>query len=92
VFSAGFNHKTAKEDLLVEENHIILQDKQRGKTLEDSMRLSSEAEPEPLTCGAGWSHMQADRSLDPQSASGLLRRFSTALRIVCPLFIQVDLI
>jgi hypothetical protein len=53
VFSAGFNQKTAKEDLLIKGNYGILPRKQRGKTLEDSRRLSTEAEPMPLTCGAG---------------------------------------
>ena len=38
VFSAGFNQKTIKEDLFVKRNHDIPQDKQRGKTLEDSRR------------------------------------------------------
>jgi len=47
VFSVGFYQKTAKEDLFVKGNHIIPQDKQHGKTLEDSRRLSK-AEPEPL--------------------------------------------
>jgi hypothetical protein len=49
---------TAKEDLFIKRNHGILPRKQCGKTLEDSRRLSIEAEPEPLTCGAGWPHMQ----------------------------------
>ena len=38
VFSAGFNQKTAKEDLFIKGNHGILPQKQRGKTLEDSPR------------------------------------------------------
>jgi hypothetical protein len=65
VFLAGFNQKTAKEDLFVKENRVILQDKQRGKTLEDSKSFSTEAEPKPLLGGAGRSHMQADRPVGP---------------------------
>ena len=53
VFTAGFNHKTAREDLFVKGNYKIPLRKQRGKTLEDSRRLSTKAEPMPLTCGAG---------------------------------------
>ena len=78
VFSAGFNQKTAKEALFVKGNRIIPQDKQRGKTLEDSRRLSTKAEPETLTCGAGWPHMQAARPLgstsQPLVAKSVLHR------------------
>jgi hypothetical protein len=38
VFSAGFNQKTAKEDLFVKGNYEILSCKQCGNTLEDSRR------------------------------------------------------
>ena len=57
VLSAGFNQKTAKEDLFVKGNYGILPRKQRGKTLEDYRRLSTKAEPMPLTCGAGHPHL-----------------------------------
>ena len=57
VFPAGFNQKIAKEDLFVKGNHGIPPRKQRGKTLEDSMKLSTEAVPEPLTSGAVWPHL-----------------------------------
>jgi hypothetical protein len=38
VFPAGFNQKTAKEDLIVKGNFGIPSCKKRGKTLEDSRR------------------------------------------------------
>ena len=38
VFPAGLNQKTAEEDPFVKGNRIIPQDKQCGKTLEDSRR------------------------------------------------------
>jgi hypothetical protein len=65
VFPAGFNQKITKEDLFVKGNNVIPQDKQRGKTLEDSRRLSTEAEPKPLPGGANQSHMQAGRPVVP---------------------------
>jgi hypothetical protein len=52
MFLAGFNQKTAKGDLFVKGNHGIPLRKQRGKTLEDSRRYSTEAEHDPLTFGA----------------------------------------
>ena len=52
ILSAGFNQKIAKEDLSVKGNYGIPLRKQRGKTLEDSRRLSTKAEPMPLTWGA----------------------------------------
>ena len=65
MFSAGFIQKTTKGGLFVKGNHVILQHNRRGKTLENSRRLSTEAEPEPLICGTGWSHMQAGRPVGP---------------------------
>ena len=59
VFLAGFNQKTAKEDLFVKGNHGILQRNQCGKVSEDSRRLSTEAGLDPLTCGASWPHLEA---------------------------------
>ena len=53
VFPAAFNQKTAKEDLFVKGNYGISPCKQCRKTLEDSIRLSTEMGPVPLTCGAG---------------------------------------
>ena len=61
VLLVGFNQKTAKEDLFVKGNHGIPPRKQRGKTLEDSRRLSTEAKPMPLTGGVGWPHLQASQ-------------------------------
>jgi hypothetical protein len=46
VFSAGFNQKTAKEDLFVKEIYRIPPRNRRGKALEDSRRLS----PKRDTC------------------------------------------
>ena len=43
VFPAGFNQKTVKGDLFVKGNHGIPPRDQRGKVLEDSRRLSTEA-------------------------------------------------
>ena len=40
ILSARFNQKTAKEDLFIKGNYGIPLRKQRGKTLEDSRRLS----------------------------------------------------
>jgi hypothetical protein len=57
VFPAGFNQKLAKEDLFVKGNHGIPSRNRRGKTLEDSRRLSTEAKLVSLTCGAGCPHM-----------------------------------
>ena len=53
MFSAGFIQKTIKGDLFVKGNYGIPPHKQRGKILEDSRRLSTEADPEGLPCGAG---------------------------------------
>ena len=52
----GFNQKTTKEDLFVKGNYGILPCKQCGKILEDSRRLSTEADPEGLPCGADRPH------------------------------------
>ena len=57
MFSAGFIQKTIKGDLVIKGNYGILPRKQCGKILEDSMRLSTEADPEGLPCGAGWPHL-----------------------------------
>jgi hypothetical protein len=65
VFPAGFNQKTAKDDLFVKGNRVIPQHNHCGKTLEDSRRLSTEVEPKPLRGRAGRSHMQVERSMGP---------------------------
>ena len=57
MFSAGFIEKTVKGDLFVKGNYGIPPHKQRGKILEDSRRLSTEADPEGLPCGAGRPHL-----------------------------------
>jgi hypothetical protein len=61
VFPAGFNKKTAKEDLFVKGNHRIPQRYLRRKTLEDSRRLSTEVGLEPLPCGACQPHLLANQ-------------------------------
>ena len=92
MLSAGFNQKTAKEDLFVKGNYRIPLRNQHGKTLEDSRRRITEAKPMSLTCGASRSHLEATRPVGPLVSLPLLCRFSTALRITSPLFIQVGLI
>ena len=53
VFSVGLIQKTVKGDPFIKGNYGIMPRKQRGKILEDSRRLSIEADPEGLPCGAG---------------------------------------
>ena len=65
MFLAGFNQKTAKEDLFVKGNHVIPHDKQRGKTLEDSKGYSTRAGHVTLPCGAGQPHCQASWPVGP---------------------------
>ena len=57
VLSAGFNQKTTKEDIFIKGKYRIPLCKQRGKTLEDSWRLSTEAEPVPLHMGLARPHL-----------------------------------
>ena len=52
VLSAGFNQKTAKEDLFVKGNYRIPPRKQSEKTLEDPRRRIIKAGHVSLTCGA----------------------------------------
>ena len=59
VFSTGFIQQTVNGDLFVKGNYRIPPRKQCGKILEDSRRLSTEADPEGLPCGAGRPHLQA---------------------------------
>ena len=65
VLSTGFNQKTTKEDIFVKGNYGSPPHKQRGKILEDSRRLSIEADPMPLSCGAGQPHLQVGWPMDP---------------------------
>ena len=53
MFSAGFIQKTIKGDLFVKGNSRIPPRNRRGKTLEDSRRLSTKADPEGRPCVAG---------------------------------------
>ena len=76
VFSAGFIKKTVKGDLFVKGNNGIPPRKQRGKILEDSRRLSTEADPEGLPCGPGWPHLQADRPVGPTNQPPLRKSVS----------------
>jgi hypothetical protein len=52
MFPAGLNQKTAKGDLFVKGKHSIISWHLRGKTLEDSKRLSTEGDHMSMTCGA----------------------------------------
>ena len=52
VFSAGINQKITKEDIFIKGNHGISPCNRRGKALEDSRRISTEAGHMSLTCGA----------------------------------------
>jgi hypothetical protein len=65
VFSVGFNQKTIKKDISVKGNHVYLQRYLRGKTLEDSRRLSTEVDPMPQQCGASRPHLQASQPVGP---------------------------
>ena len=57
VFLAGFNQKTAKEDLFVKGNYKISPRNRHGNSLEDSRRPTTKAEPVPLTCGVDQPHL-----------------------------------
>ena len=65
VFSARFIQKTVKGDLFVKVNYRILSRNRRGKTLEDSRRHITKAEPMSLTCWANQSHLEAARPVGP---------------------------
>jgi len=56
VFLAGFNQKTAKEDLIIKGKYGIPSRYLHGKTLEGSISHVTEAEPEWLTCGVARPH------------------------------------
>ena len=92
MFSAGFIQKTVKGDLFVKGNYRIPPRNQHGKTLEDSIRRITKAKPVSLTCGADRPHLEAAQPMGPHVSLPLLCRFSTALRIASPPFIQVSLI
>jgi hypothetical protein len=77
VFLAGFNQKTAKEDLFIKRNYGIPPRELCGKVPEDSRRLSTKARHDPLTCGTGRPHLEAARPMAYVSLS-LLCQFSTA--------------
>ena len=67
VFIGGFIQKTIKEDLFVKGNLVNPRRYLHGKTLEDSRRQITKADPEPLTCGAGGPHLQAGQPVSPTS-------------------------
>ena len=92
VFSVGINHKITKEDLFVKGNYRIPPRNRCGKTLEDSRRRITEVGHMSLTCGAGQPHLEAAQPVGPHVSLPLLCRFSTALRIASPPFMQVGLI
>jgi hypothetical protein len=63
AFSTEFNQKTSKGGLFVKRNHGIMPRHLHGKTLEDSRRLSTEVEHEPLLGRAGCPTCQAIQPL-----------------------------
>ena len=63
VFLAGFNQKTAKEDLIVEGKYGIPPRYLCGKALEGSRSHVTEEEHQRMTCGAAWPHYQAAQPL-----------------------------
>ena len=65
VFSVGFNQKTVKEDLFVKGKYVYPRWYLRGKTLEDSRKQITEADPKPLTCGASRPHLLTGRPVGP---------------------------
>jgi hypothetical protein len=65
VISAGYIQKTVKVDLRVRSTKAIAPWNLCGKVLEDSKRLSTDADPEGVTCGAGRQHLQAGRPVGP---------------------------
>jgi hypothetical protein len=65
MISIGYIQKTIKADLHVRSNNVILPRNLCGKVLEDSRRLSTKADPEEVTCGAGRPYLQADRPIGP---------------------------
>ena len=65
VFLAGLIQKTIKGDLFVTGNYEIPPRNRRGKTLEDSKRRITKAEPMSLTCGVGWPYLEAARPVAP---------------------------
>jgi hypothetical protein len=78
VLSAGFIQKTIKEDLIVKGNNEIPPWK-RGKTLEDSRRLSTEDDRERVKCGASRPHLQAGWPMRSTSQSLLCTSVSHRL-------------
>ena len=52
VFPAGFNQKTAKEDIIVKGKYGVPPWYLHGKTLEGSRSHITKVKPEWLTCGA----------------------------------------
>jgi hypothetical protein len=65
VISAGYIQKTVKADLRVRSSNAIAPWNLRGKVLEDSRRISTDANPEGVTYGAGRQHLQAGRPVGP---------------------------
>ena len=75
MFSIGFIQKTTKGGSIHQRK---LRNFAAKPTWEDSRRLSTEAEPKTLTCGAAHPHMQASRPLgstsQPLIAKSVLHR------------------
>jgi hypothetical protein len=62
---AVYIQKTVKPDLHVKNSNAIPPRNLRGKVLEDSRRLSTEADPERVTYGAGRPYLQAGQPMGP---------------------------
>ena len=65
VTVGGFNQKTTKEDLFVKANHGIPSRNRRGRTLEESRRLSTKEGHMSLTCGVERPHLEATQPMGP---------------------------
>jgi len=81
VFSAGFIHKTDKGDIFVKGNYGIPPRKQREKILEDYRRLSTEANPEGLPCGASRPTCRLGSLWVPPISHRFESQFLTAIEI-----------
>jgi hypothetical protein len=80
MFSAGFNQKTVKEDLVVKANHTFLRQYLLGKTLENTRRLSTEEYHKGLPSGASWPYLQAGQPMG--SMAQCLLRMSILHRLL----------
>ena len=78
MFLAGFNQKTAKEDLIVKGKYGVPPRYLRGKTLEGFRSHVTKAEGHPLTGGAAWTTGGAAQLPWAHLSASSLYQFSTA--------------